>query len=71
MNENLILNNENRIKYLSWFYYTYDAIQIELWGNTGAIACSTPKNITISCQRYESGQAVLDLYNVDKVKFYR
>lgn len=55
------------IKYLSWFYYSYDLLLIELWQNYGKIPCSTPNNITILCERYSSGSSVLSNYNVDPV----
>ena len=59
------------IKYGSWFFYTYDALLIELWGSTGKIPCSTAPNITSNCERYASGDAVLELYSVKKVIFFK
>lgn len=54
------------IKYLSWFFYTYDALLIELWGSYGTINCSTAPDITQNCNRYADGDAVLTLYNVKR-----
>jgi hypothetical protein len=54
---------------LSWFYYTYDALLIELWSNQGAIGCSAGTNATILCKQYKNGDQVLALYNVKKVYF--
>ena len=61
------------IKYISWFYYANEAINIQLWTNVKTITCETG-NIT-SC--FTSGSDVLtnnlkmDSVSKSKFKFLR
>nr|QNH67975.1 ATP-binding cassette transporter subfamily G-like protein 9 [Brachionus plicatilis] len=75
------LNNDSTrayviwIKYLSWFYYTYEILMIELWTSYDSIPCSNPftnittLNGTVQCKNarcFANGDAVLDQYAVKK-----
>lgn len=66
------------IKYISWFYYTFEILMTELWTSYDYIPCSKPfKNVTTSagtvlCKNarcYANGDAVLDQYAVKKVSY--
>ncbi len=50
------------IRYISWFYYTYESIQITIWSDVGNIPC----NNSTQC-RYPTGQSVIDSFSFDKV----
>ncbi|CAF0727414.1 unnamed protein product [Brachionus calyciflorus] len=72
------LNNESTpdyfiwIKYLSWFYYTFDSVMIELWttyDKYGSIPCSNRTtiykgNVCNNTLCYDSGYSVLDQYKI-------
>nr|QNH67908.1 ATP-binding cassette transporter subfamily G-like protein 9 [Brachionus rotundiformis] len=75
------LNNDSTrayfvwIKYISWFYYTFEILMIELWTSYDSIPCSNPfnnvttTNGTVLCKNarcYANGDAVLDQYAVKK-----
>nr|UOU03356.1 ATP-binding cassette subfamily G-like 6-1 [Brachionus rubens] len=73
------LNNESTpdyfvwVKYISWFYYTFDSLMIELWKTYDSIPCSqlfinvTKNGTTKQCPNsrcYKDGYAVLDQYQI-------
>jgi hypothetical protein len=66
------------LKYVSFFYYAYDAVNIKLWQDYGHIECIPPKsyiptilaNGTV-CPNplcFVDGKNVLEQYGFDKVR---
>ncbi len=56
------------IKYISWFYYGFEAILVKLWTNVGEIDCTIKSNCTVVPRCYKNGAVVLDKLSAKEVR---